>query len=114
MNAATWQTFGVVVGLAVSVITVYYLVKSNLREQVRTREAEQAKAVTDAKAPLIADNVQLSSQVAALKVEAQRRDEMYGAELARRDQAHRAEIQRKDDRITELEDRLYGRGGQQK
>lgn len=111
MTGATWQTIGVIVGLAVSVITVYYLVKSNIREQVRQREAERERAVADAKAPLIAENTQLSGQVAALKLEGQRRDEIYGAELARREQAYRAEVQRKDDRITELEDRLYGRGG---
>jgi hypothetical protein len=32
-------------------------------------------------------------------------------ELQRRDDVHRAETERKDARITELEDRLYGRGG---
>lgn len=101
MTPATWQTVGVIVGLAVSVVTVYYLVKSNIREQVRQREAERERAVADAKAPLIGENAQLSSQVAALKLEIQRRDDL-----------HRAEIDRKDQRVTELEDRLYGRGGQ--
>lgn len=113
MTPATWQTVGVIAGLAVSVITVYLAAKSSIREQARQREAAQERAVADAKAPLIAENVQLSSQVAALKIEATRRDEIYGAELARRDQVHRAEMARKDDRITELEDRLYGRKGQQ-
>lgn len=112
MTPATWQTVGVIVGLAVSVITVYLAAKSSIREQSRQREAAQEKAVADAKAPLIAENLQLSGQVAALKVDAQRRDEMFGAEMARRDHAHRAEMARKDDRITELEDRLYGRNGQ--
>lgn len=100
MTASTWQTLGVIVGLFVSVVTVYYLVKSNIREQVRQREAEMERAVTNAKAPLIADNARLSSQVALLQTEKQRRDDV-----------HRAEIERKDARITELEDRLYGRGG---
>jgi flagellar biosynthesis/type III secretory pathway M-ring protein FliF/YscJ len=100
VTASTWQTVGVVVGLFVSVVTVYYLVKSNIREQVRQREAERERAVTAAKAPLIADNARLSSEVAMLKTDKQRREDIY-----------RAELDRKDQRITELEDRLYGRGG---
>ena len=103
MTPSTWQTVGVIIGLAASVVTVYYLVKSNIREQVRQREAEREKAVADAKAPLIAENAQLSSRVAQLQIELQRRDDLY-----------RADLDRKDQRVTELEDRLYGRGGQHK
>lgn len=100
MTAATWQTVGVIVGLFVSVVTVYYLVKSNIREQVRQRTEERERAVTAAKAPLIAENAQQAATIAQLRIELQRRDDV-----------HRSEVDRKDARITELEDRLYGREG---
>lgn len=111
MSASTWQTVGVISALFFGVVTVYFLVKSNIREQAKSRKQENDRAVTDAKAPLIADNAQL-------RLDKQRSDDAHAAEVTRlraekqrSDEIHAAELERKDARITELEDRLYGRGG---
>lgn len=86
MTAAAWQTAGIVAALIFGVIGAYFAARSNARDQSRQRQSAVDKAVTDAKAPLIADNARLSSEKALLIVE----------------------NQRLLDRVTQLEDRLYG------
>lgn len=73
-----------IAGLIVTAWPIYYLAKSNAREAQRDREAAIDRAVTEAKAPLIADNERLSAALATAQV-----------------------------RITQLEDRLYGGSGGQ-
>lgn len=89
MNAATLGAVGTLVAIATAIFSAFLLARSNTRDNVRMRQEERDKAVADARAPLIADNAQLSGTVAQLRLE----------------------VQRKDDRIQFLEDALYNRGG---
>lgn len=99
MSATSLDAIGVIVGLLASIVTTVLLIRSSTRETLRQRQEAIDKAITEAKAPLILENTQLTSKVDQLTSDQQRRDDV-----------HRAEIDRKDARITELEDRLYGRG----
>lgn len=75
------------IGAAGTIITIFYLARTNAREQQRAREADRAKAIEDAERPL-KDRILLQDETIR--------------------QLQRA-VEAKDGRITQLEDRLYGR-----
>lgn len=75
-------TLGTVLGIFTALATAVGLLlaaRANARDAVALRQAAVDKAVTDAKAPLIADNARLSSELAVAKTRiTQLEDWIYG------------------------------------
>lgn len=89
MTSQSWQTFGVIFGIVVGAITIYYLQRSSSREQQRIRDARDTKIADDTAKPLL-------TQLADKERVIERRD---------------AEITRLNTRVDQLEDELRrGRG----
>lgn len=89
MTNQAWQTIGVIFGIVVGVVTIYYLQRSSSREQQRLREARDDKIADDTARPLLA-------QIAEKDRVIERRD---------------AEVTRLNTRVDQLEDELRrGRG----
>lgn len=86
MTAAQWSVVGVIFSLIVGAITLYFLARSNARENQRQRAEATQRAVDDASRPLKDQLVTANSRI------------LY---LERQGEA-------KDKRINELEDKLYG------
>lgn len=68
MNQQTWSTIGVIFGIFLGAVTIFFLARSSSNETKRRSDEARDKAVEDAKAPLLATIERLQDRLDAKDV----------------------------------------------
>jgi uncharacterized protein HemX len=74
MNPSTWQTIGVIAAIVLGIGGIYFSARSSSRESARMIAADKAKAVDDARAPLLIEIAQKNREIDRLNRTVDARD----------------------------------------